>query len=192
MLQRSNVFFDIYTGMKNKGIFLQPQDNSNIDCYVDNDFGGAYNVYPDQHHMITKSRILYVSMFQGCSVVWVPKMQTQICLSKMESEYLALSKYIRDLIPLHEIQKDLNNDILKENDYSVRCSTNSKLFDDGVIQDHTFPLPKSKVYEDNAACLKFARLPRLTHYTQHIDVPYHRFRSKVEQLEISVEPISTD
>ena len=98
MLQRSNVFFDIYTGMKNKGIFLQPQDNSNIDCYVDNDFGGAYNVYPDQHHMITKSRILYVSMFQGCSVVWVPKMQTQICLSKMESEYLALSQYIRDLM----------------------------------------------------------------------------------------------
>ena len=36
---------------------------------------------------------------------------------------------------------------------------------------------------------KFSRLPRLTPRNVHIAVPYHWFRSKVEQLEISVEPI---
>ena len=54
------------------------------------------------------------------------------------------------------------------------------------------PIPKSKVYEDNHSCLKFSRLPRLTPHTKYIAMPYHWFRSKVEQLEVSIEPVSTD
>ena len=73
-----------------------------------------------------------------------------------------------------------------------KCTTNSKSFSDIVSEESESPIPKSKVYEDNHACLKFARLPRLTPRTKHIAVPYHWFRSKVEQLEISIEPVSTD
>ena len=73
-----------------------------------------------------------------------------------------------------------------------KCTANSKSFSDIVSTKKENPLPKIKVYEDNAACLKFARLPRLTPRTKHIAVPYHWFRSKVEQLEITIEPIGTD
>ena len=47
------------------------------------------------------------------------------------------------------------------------------------------------MFEDNHACLKFARMPKLTPRTKDIGIPYHWFRSKVASLEISIEPIDT-
>ena len=47
-------------------------------------------------------------MYQGCPILWVSKMQTQCALSTMESEYLALSQSMRDLIPLRETLKEIN------------------------------------------------------------------------------------
>ena len=110
----------------------------------------------------------------------------------MESEYLALSQSMRDLIPLREILKEINTVVLEKSILVPKCTTNSKSFSDIVTNESDSPIPKSKVYEDNNACLKFARLPRLTPRTKHIAVPYHWFRSKVEQLEISIEPIDTE
>ena len=79
----------------------------------------------------------------------------------IESEYLALSQAMRDLILLRETLKEVNLEVFK------------------------------KHVQDNTACLKFARLPRLTPRTKHIAAPYHWFRSKVEEMEISIKPIST-
>ena len=110
----------------------------------------------------------------------------------MESEYLVLSQAMRDLIPLREILKEINKHIFQKELLMPKCATNSKSFSDTISTELESPIPKSKVYEDNAACLKFARLPRLTPRTKHIAVPYHWFRSEVEQLEIEIEPISTD
>ena len=118
-------------------------------------------------------------------------MQTQCALSTMESEYLALSQSMRDLIPLREVLKDINSTVFKQVDHTPKCSANSKSFSDIITDEIEITLPPSKVYEDNNACLKFARLPRLTPRTKHIAVPYHWFRSKVEQLEISIKPINT-
>ena len=53
-------------------------------------------------------------------------------------------------------------------------------------------IPQSTVYEDNDACLKFARMPKLTPRTKHIGIPYHWFRTKVERLEIHIESIDTN
>ena len=52
-------------------------------------------------------------------------------------------------------------------------------------------VPSSQIYEDNEACLKFATLPKMSPRTKHIAIPYHFFRSKVENLEIKVLPIDT-
>ena len=119
-------------------------------------------------------------------------MQTQCAPSIMESKYLALSQAMRDLIPLREILKEINKHVFQKEVLMPKCTTNSKSFSDIISTELESPIPKSKVYEDNAAYLKFARLPRLTPQTKHIAVPYHWFISKVEQLEIVIEPISTD
>lgn len=110
----------------------------------------------------------------------------------MKSEYLALSQAMRDLIPLRETLKEINKIVFKQVDYTPTCSTNSKSFSDIITSEEESPILQSKVYEDNAVCLKFARLPSLTPRTKYIAVPYHWFRSKVEQLEISIEPINTE
>ncbi len=39
-------------------------------------------------------------MFAGCPVVWISKLQTEVALSMMEAEYIALSQAMQDLIPL--------------------------------------------------------------------------------------------
>ena len=179
-------------GTQNKGMILKPNNIQALNCYVDSDFAGHYQVYPDQDPTSTKSRTGYVILYQGCPILWVSKMQTQCALSTMESEYLALSQAMRDLIPLREILKEVNQTVFNQILHIPKCSANSKSFTDIVSTEDESPLPKSKVYEDNNACLKFARLPRLTPRTKHIAVPYHWFRSKVEQLEISIEPIETD
>ena len=110
----------------------------------------------------------------------------------MESEYLVLSQVMRNLIPLCEIHKEINKTIFNQILHMPKCSANSKSFSDIVSNEEDSPLPKSKVYEDNNTCLEFARLPRLKPRTKNIAVLYHWFRSKVEQLEISIEPIETD
>ena len=66
----------------------------------------------------------------------------------------------------------------------------SKAFDDSVgSTPHV--IPQSTVFEDNEACMKFARMPKLTPRTKHIGIPYHWFRTQVERLEIHIERIST-
>ena len=179
-------------GTSSKGMVIKPNNIHELNCYVDSDFAGLYPVYPDQDPSSTKSRTGYVIFYQGCPVLWVSKMQTQCALSTMESEYLALSQSMRDLIPLREILKEINNTVFNKTVITPRCSANSKSFSDIVTNTVDESIPCSKVYEDNNACLKFARMPRLTPRTKHIAVPYHWFRTKVEQLEISIEPISTD
>ena len=99
---------------------------------------------------------------------------------------------MRDLIPLHEILKEIMYIVFQKEQAVPKCTTNSKSFGDIVSEESESPIPKSKVYEDNHACLKFIRQPRLTLRAKHIAVPYHWFCSKVEQLEIRIEPESTD
>jgi len=175
-----------------KGMILSPNSKHELDCFVDSDFAGNYKYFKDQDPTSTKSRTGDVIMYQGCPILWVSKLQTQCALSTMESEYLALSQSMRDLIPLREILKEIMTLVLNQSESPPKCIANSKSFDDIITQEQDSPIPKSKVYEDNHACLKFARLPRLTPRTKHIAIPYHWFRSKVEQMEIAIEPISTE
>jgi len=49
----------------------------------------------------------------------------------------------------------------------------------------------SVVYEDNAACLRFAKMPKLPPRAKHIGLPYHWFRNKVSFLEIDIQALSS-
>ena len=68
-------------GTQNKGMILKPNNTQALNCYVDSDFAGNYQVYPDQDPTSTKSRTGYVIFYQGCPILWVSKMQTQCALS---------------------------------------------------------------------------------------------------------------
>ena len=91
---------------------------------------------------------------------------------------------MRDLIGVREILKEIALNILVPGSSSVASfRTISKTFN---------KVPQSIVHEDNEACLKFARMPKMTPRTKHIAIPYHFFRSKVADLQIKVVPINTE
>ena len=63
-----------------------------LDYYADADFAGLWGQEDDQDPVCVKSRTEYVLLFDGCPLLWVSKLQTEIALSTMEAEYVALSQ----------------------------------------------------------------------------------------------------
>jgi hypothetical protein len=88
-------------------MFISPQDSLRVDCYVDVDFAGLFTVEDKQDPVSVKSRTGYVILFKGAPLLWASKMQTQIALSTMEAEYIAISQAMRDLIPIQEVLKEI-------------------------------------------------------------------------------------
>jgi hypothetical protein len=174
-------------GTKDKGLYFKPDSTDQVDCYVDADFAGLFIVEDGQAPVSVKLRTGYILMYSGFPALWVSKMQTQISLSTMEAEYITLSQSMRDLIPVREILKDIKRFMLIEEGYTLKCTTHSKAFKE--VESGEGIITPSLVYEDNEACLKFAQMPKLSPRTIHVGVPFHWFRTKIINLEISVKPI---
>lgn len=126
---------------------LSPDNSLHMDCYVDADFAGLWGSEYDQDSICVKFRTGYIIMYQKCPIHWVSRLQTQIALSTMEAEYLALSQSMRDLIPLREILKELQT-------YSF-CSTTT--FPTTTACSKSFvPIPPSIAHEVNSTAWKDA------------------------------------
>ena len=76
-----------------KGLILifDPSDDLMLDCYPDADFAGLWGHEHPQDPHCACSCTGYVITLCGCTVVWSSKLQTEIALSTMESEYVALA-----------------------------------------------------------------------------------------------------
>jgi hypothetical protein len=150
---------------KDKGLILNPKKDEplKIDCYVDADFAGLWSSEEEQDPHCVKSRTGFIVMIANCPVIWKSKLQSEIALSTMESEYIALSTACRDLLPLQELVKEVAVAV-------------------GAAEGDGMEI-KSTIYEDNEPCKKLAvmELPRMTNRSKHIAVKYHWFRSRVNK-----------
>ena len=106
----------------------------------------------------------------GCPIIWVSKLQTEITLSTTESEYVALSQAMRDVIPLLEVLNHIQKAIEVE------------------IEE---PVVRCTVFEDNMGALELAIAPKMRPRTRHIAVKYHHFREHVERGLIKVVYVDT-
>ncbi len=146
-------------GTKDKGLEFVPTKEMELDCYVDADFAGLWNYESDQDPVCVKSRTGYVITLGGCPVTWVSKLQTEIALSTLEAEYIALSTAMRDLLPMRRVLREVGEKL--------------KL-------DFAKPaLVHSTIFEDNNGALSLATAPKLTPRTKHIAVKYHWFKSHI-------------
>ena len=82
-------------------------DKFSLHCYVDADFARLWNCEPKESPQSVKSRTRYSMMVWGCPVHWSSKLQQIIALRTVESEYLALSQAMRELLPIREFLQDL-------------------------------------------------------------------------------------
>ena len=153
-----------------KGIIIKPVTSKGLECYVDADFAGGWNLSDADEASSVYSRTGYVIMYAGCPVHWLSKLQSEVALSTTESEYIALSQAMRDVIPLISLLEEINE----------------------IFPIHT-PTPKihCKVWEDNNGCIVLANEGKFSPRTKHIAIKYHHFREKVRDGTIKVHPIDT-
>ena len=116
------------------------------------------------------SRTGYVILYANCQIIWSSKLQTEIALSTTESEYIALSQSLRDVIPLMGLLTELQPAI----SFSVNV-----------------PTVHCTVFEDNKGCIDLVKVPKIRPRTKHIALKYHHFRSFVRDKKVSIQYIET-
>jgi len=141
----------------NEGLIIKPTDDMSLDCYVDADFAGLWSYEDDQDPVCVRSRTGYVMTLGGCPIHWVSKLQTEIALSTVEAEYIALSQSMRELLPMHRMFTQLSTDL----DLSTGTSISLK----------------STIFEDNNGAISVATAPKMSPRTKHIAVKYHFVKS---------------
>ena len=124
---------------------------------MDADFARLWRFKEDQDPVCVKSRIGYVLTFGNCLVLWVSKLQTEIALSTLEAEYIALSQTMRNLLPMRSLLEEIGTKLKMD-------------FANPTIMHST-------VFEDNNGALGLATSPRVTPRTKHIAVKMHFFKS---------------
>jgi hypothetical protein len=159
-------------GTRDKGLIMSPTDEPQVDCYPDADFAGLYGHEDSQDPHCARSRTGYVILAFGCPVVWRSNLQTEIALSTMEAEYVALSTACKDLIPVVGIIRDLSAGL--DNTFSSKLHI--------------------KIHEDNVGALTLANLEprRMTPRSKHYAIKYHWFREYISKKENKVQVLKVD
>ncbi len=78
-------------GTLDQGLILIPNNTMKIDWYPDADFAGLWKRDDVQDPYCVCNRTGYVICLANCPVLWKSCLQTEITLSTMEAEYIALS-----------------------------------------------------------------------------------------------------
>ena len=161
-------------GTAEKGLLINPpkDENLNLTCFVNADFAGLWNREDEQDPHCVRSRGGWVITMASYPVIWKSKLLPLICLSTMESEYVALSTACRDLLPLHREEEEIGRAI--------------------GLPKKAYMNIKTTIWKDNQAALKLTNLqhPYMTNRSKHIAIHYHCFRAFVGKL-WTVEPIAT-
>jgi hypothetical protein len=155
-----------------KGLIMCPSGDLGVDCYVDADFAGLWLQEDHQDPLCVKSRTGFLISIGGCPLTWTSKLQTEVALSTMEAEYIALSQSMRELLPIRELVREMSTTMGYKKEFEIRTH--------------------SKIFEDNNGALILASSPRMTPRSKHIAVKYHFFRSHVADGSIKILKIATD
>jgi hypothetical protein len=76
-----------------------------IECYVDADFAGGWNITtsPDADN------VGCVITYANCPIYWASCLQTEIALSTAKAEYITIPSALRKVIPLMTLMKELHS-----------------------------------------------------------------------------------
>ncbi len=151
---------------------IRPQKALSLEMFADADFAGLWNAELPDDPTSVRSRTGFVITLGGVPLVWGSRLQTEIALSTMEAEYIALSTSLRELLPLQDLLAELTETFQLETTDTTR-----------VV----------RVFEDNNGALILANnpMPKMTPRSKHIGVKYHWFRTKLTERKIEILPIDT-
>jgi hypothetical protein len=144
-------------GTLDKGLILSPSNTLHIDCYPDVDFAGLWKYDNSQDPHCVCSQTGHVIILAQCPILWSSKLQSEIALSTMEAEYVALSTSCKDLFPIINITTELchvlNIPLHNKADLHLKIHQhNSGKITLGILEPH-----------------------RMTQWSKHYAVKYHWF-----------------
>ena len=93
------------------------------------------------------SRTGCVVFYSGCPMMWASQIQTAISLSTAESEYVACSRAMQDVLSLIQLMREID-----------------KIFTVNL----TKAVIHCNVYEDNKSCIAMANNKKFSPQTKHI------------------------
>lgn len=137
------------------GIIFSSNLKINLTCFSDADFAGNIAT--------RKSTSGYVCIMGGGAISWASQRQRCVALSTTESEYIAASQAVKELVWLSRLQKELIPDIQK-------------------------PI----LYMDNQSAIRLIKNPEFHNRTKHIDVRYHFIREKFESQMFELIYVKTE
>ena len=162
-------------GTLDKGLLINPsKDQWRLDCFVDADCAGNWNIPEAEDPNAVKSRGGHVVTLGKVPVLWKSKRIQEICLSTMESECISLSQAMRSLVYLRGLLFEIDG-VFKLN-----------------LGDRISAI--SAVFEDNAPALTLATAdpPRMTPRSKSLAVKHHWFRSRLSPSTILVKHVGSD
>jgi hypothetical protein len=157
---------------REQGIFLRPKQDT-FDCWVNASHAGEWKKETASDDEDTaKSRTGYVIMFAGCPLIWSSKLQTEIALSSIKAEYIALSTATREIIYLIDFLQEAKDkgDPINVDNAAVHC----------------------KIFEDNSGAIEMAKVLKMRPQTKHLNIKYHHFRRHEQTGLLSMHPVSTE
>ena len=105
-------------------------------------------------------------------MLWVSKLQTEVALPTTETEYIALSQAMKELLPTRQLLMEV-----------------AQALDVNLSEEAT---TYCKVFEDNQSCIALAKSAKMNPRTKHIAIKYHLFRQLVSEGKVLIEWIPTD
>ena len=102
-----------------------------IDIYADADFPGLYNTKDKQDPVSIKIWTSILLTFGNVPILWRFELQSEIALSALKAEYIALSHGMRDLVSakrlLAELGEQMNYKVMNTSHISKIWEDNTKL-----------------------------------------------------------------
>ena len=87
-------------GVLNDDLIIDPKGDLSLDCCVNADFAGNHNAKEVDDPTTMQSRTRFVITLGSAPVLWKSAVQSEIALSTMEAEHIALSTAMQKLIQL--------------------------------------------------------------------------------------------
>lgn len=160
-------------GTRTQGTRMKPDGTLGLIAMSDADFCGLYRTDPMDDLNSAKSRMGYIISLGGCPLIWKSQLISCITLATAESEYYALSRCLRTLIPIIRILKAITQ----------------------VLQ---VPAParatiQATAFEDNSAALQLATTHRLTSRTRYFHTQSHHFWEYLKQhpKDLKLKPVES-
>lgn len=140
----------------NFGILFLNSKTNELKAYSDADYAGCVET--------RRSTSGYTFIYGGGAISWSSERQKSVSLSTAESEYIAGSNCVRELIWLRKIF----NEILDIKSLKIT------------------------LFMDNESAIRLIKNPEFHKRTKHIDIRYHFIREHYEKQEFNLEHVNTN